>query len=232
MLTWDILFTAVDCKNPDQSKCWLKTRHDVWNGCAKRELFCEIWTLLGKRRQPTDGGENTPFRLSFPPLSGKTTSLQDYIKTITLAEEKLKGVLWGWLWFWLWEESWEEIFTNVWYRLVNYIPPFVGTENQPCKTVWKGRYNLVCSNADCNCSLLVKFWFILVLDSCERDFYSFIHIDVPWERSAKNVVLVSPGFSARSKKGFWQHLYHDLTTPIGRHAYSRMYFWSPLSFCH
>lgn len=31
-------------------------------------------------------------RLDFPPLSGKTTSLQDYIKTITLAEEKLKGV--------------------------------------------------------------------------------------------------------------------------------------------
>lgn len=58
----------------------------------KRELFCEIWTLLGKRRQPTDGRENTPFRLNFPPLSGKTTSLQDYIKTITLAEKKLKGV--------------------------------------------------------------------------------------------------------------------------------------------
>lgn len=229
MLTWDILFTAVDCKNPDQSKCWLKTRHEVWNGCAKRELFCEIWTLLGKRRQPTDGRENTPFRLSFPPLSGKTTSLQDYIKTITLAEEKLKGVF---MRLTMILAVGRVLGRNFYECLVNYIPPFAGTENQSCKTVWKERCNLVCSNADCNCSLLVKFWFILVLGSWERDFYSFIHIDVPWERAAKNVVLVSPGFSARSRKGFWQHLYHDLTTPIGQHAYSRMYFWSPLSFCH
>jgi len=51
------------CNNSDQSKRWLKIRREVWNYSAGTELFSETWMLLGKRRQPTDGRENTPISI-------------------------------------------------------------------------------------------------------------------------------------------------------------------------